>query len=53
MTLFFTTFEVAVLTLSVILVTVMSQDGESNWLEGAQFLAVYVIVALGFFYVML
>lgn len=50
MTLFFTPFEVAALTLSVILATVIAQDGESNWLEGAQLLAVYLICALGFFY---
>lgn len=50
MTLFFTMFEVAVLAVSVMLATIISHDGESNWLEGAQLLAVYVIVALGFFY---
>jgi len=27
----------------------VSQDGESNWLEGAELLAVYVILALAFF----
>jgi Ca2+:H+ antiporter len=29
----------------------LSVDGESNWLEGAQLLAVYVITAMGFFYI--
>lgn len=49
-TLFFSLFEVAMLTLSVMLATIISVDGESNWLEGAQLLAVYVIIALGFFF---
>ncbi|MEI8308912.1 MAG: calcium/proton exchanger [Chloroflexales bacterium] len=50
MTLFFSILEVAALTLSVLIATIISSDGESNWLEGAQLLAVYVIVALGFFF---
>jgi Ca2+:H+ antiporter len=50
MTLFFSIMEVAALTLSVLLATIISVDGESNWLEGTQLLAVYVIIALGFFY---
>ena len=52
MTLFFSLFEVAALTLSVLLATLVAIDGRSNWLEGAQLLAVYVIIALGFFYIM-
>ncbi|MEI7770369.1 MAG: calcium/proton exchanger [Chloroflexales bacterium] len=50
MTLFFSILEVAALTLAVLIATIISSDGESNWLEGAQLLAVYVIVALGFFF---
>ncbi|NTW01555.1 MAG: calcium/proton exchanger [Oscillochloris sp.] len=50
MTLFFSIMEVAALTLSVLIATLISVDGESNWLEGAQLLAVYVIVAMGFFF---
>ncbi len=50
MTLFFSLFEVAVLGVSVLLASLISIDGESNWLEGAQLLAVYLIVALGFFF---
>ncbi|MFV9506562.1 MAG: hypothetical protein AB4911_18585 [Oscillochloridaceae bacterium umkhey_bin13] len=30
----------------------VSVDGESNWLEGAQLLAVYIITGLGFFYLL-
>jgi Ca2+:H+ antiporter len=35
----------------VLLATIISVDGESNWLEGAQLLAVYVIIALGFLFI--
>ena len=51
LTLFFSLFEVMVLGLSVLIAAVISLDGESNWLEGAMLLAVYVIVAIGFFFV--
>ena len=50
MTLFFSLFEVMVLGLSVLIAASISVDGESNWLEGAMLLAVYLIAALGFFY---
>lgn len=50
LTLFFSLFEVITLGLSVIIAAFISLDGESNWLEGAMLLAVYVIAALGFFY---
>lgn len=50
MTLFFSLFEVAALFLAVLSASMVSVDGESNWIEGAQLLAVYVIIALGFFY---
>jgi len=32
-----------------VMVAVVSADGESNWLEGAALLAVYLILAVGFF----
>lgn len=51
LTLFFSLFEVMVLTLSVLIAALISVDGESNWLEGAMLLAVYVIAGIGFFYV--
>ncbi|MFO7166393.1 MAG: calcium/proton exchanger [Chloroflexota bacterium] len=50
LTLFFSLLEIAALGLAVLIATLISVDGESNWLEGAQLLAVYVIVALGFYY---
>lgn len=50
MTLFFSIFEVAALFVSILLAALISVDGESNWLEGAQLLAVYLIIALGFLF---
>jgi Ca2+:H+ antiporter len=50
LTLFFSLFEVITLTLAVFCATLVSVDGESNWLEGAQLLAVYLVVALGFYF---
>jgi len=51
LTLFFSLFEVIVLGLSVLIASFISLDGESNWLEGAMLLAVYVIAGVGFFYI--
>jgi len=50
MTLIFNPFELAALAASAAIAALISLDGESNWLEGAQLLAVYVIVALAFFF---
>ena len=47
----FNTFEIAAVGLSAVLVSLISQDGESNWLEGAQLLGAYVIMAISFFFV--
>lgn len=48
LTLFFNPFEVAVLGVSVLIAGQIAADGESNWLEGAQLLVVYAIVAMAF-----
>jgi len=50
MNLYFNTFEVAALAVSVLIAALISLDGESHWLEGAQLLAVYAILAVAFFY---
>jgi len=50
LTLFFNEFELIALVAASLLATMAALDGESNWLEGAQLLAVYVIVALAFFF---
>ena len=36
--------------LSVFIIGFISQDGESNWMEGVQLLAVYAILGLAFFF---
>jgi Ca2+:H+ antiporter len=43
--------EVAAVGLATLIVTVISLDGRSNWLEGLQLVGVYVILAVSFFYV--
>jgi Ca2+:H+ antiporter len=47
----FSTFEVAAVASSALLMTLISLDGESNWLEGAQLVGAYVIMAISFFFV--
>ena len=44
-------FEIAAIVLSVLIVEMISSDGETNWFEGAQLLAVYAIVAVAFYFV--
>src|SRR5579864_2716816 len=51
MTLVFNGFEIAAIILSVVIVERISTDGETNWFEGAQLLAVYAIVAVAFYFV--
>jgi Ca2+:H+ antiporter len=51
MTLVFNGFEIAAIVLSVLIVEMISSDGETNWFEGAQLLAVYAIVAVAFYFV--
>ena len=34
-----------------IIAVLISVDGQSNWLEGAELLALYAIIALAFYYV--
>jgi Ca2+:H+ antiporter len=47
--LLFDTFEVAGVAIAVALVNLLINDGESNWLEGAQLLAIYAILGAAFF----
>ncbi len=51
MSLVFNGFEIAAIVLSVLIVEMISSDGETNWFEGAQLLAVYAIVAVAFYFV--
>ncbi len=50
MNLVFNPYELVGLGAAAAIATLVSIDGESNWLEGAQLIAVYMIVALGFFF---
>lgn len=50
MDLVFTQLEIATVALSVLLVALVALDGESNWFEGTQLLAVYLIIAMAFFF---
>ncbi len=50
MDLLFTNLEVIAIALSVGIMSVVAQDGESNWMEGVQLLAVYIILGIAFFY---
>ncbi len=49
LTLIFNQFELVALAAGVIIAAMVSSDGESNWLEGAELLAVYIILGLAFF----
>ena len=50
MDLLFTTFELVAIGLSVLSIAFIAHDGETNWMEGVQLLAVYIILSLGFFF---
>jgi Ca2+:H+ antiporter len=50
MTLIFNEFELITLGAAVAITALISLDGRSHWLEGAQLLAVYAIIALAFFF---
>jgi len=47
--LIFNEFELLALVIGVVVTSTVAQDGESNWLEGAELLAVYLILSLSFF----
>ena len=50
LTLEFNNFELVAMMAASIIAAFISLDGESNWLEGAMLLVVYVILALAFFF---
>lgn len=50
MNLVFNTFELVSIIFSVFIVNAIIEDGESNWFEGAQLLAVYIIIAIAFYF---
>ncbi len=50
LTLVFNQFELIALAAASLITALVALDGESNWMEGAQLLVVYVILALAFFF---
>ena len=50
MALVFNGYELGALVLAVIIANFLTQDGESNWFEGLQLLALYAVFGLVFFY---
>jgi Ca2+:H+ antiporter len=50
MNLLFSLMEVVAVVLTVTIISFIAQDGESNWMEGVQLLAVYVILAIAFYH---
>jgi Ca2+:H+ antiporter len=50
LTLIFNQFELVSLIGAVLIAALIALDGESNWLEGAQLLVVYIIIAMAFFF---
>ncbi|HEY7289918.1 MAG TPA: calcium/proton exchanger [Vicinamibacterales bacterium] len=51
MTLLFNPLEISAIALSVLATAMVVADGESNWVEGLQLMAVYLILALAFYFV--
>ena len=49
-TLVFPPLEIAVLIAAALLATVVAVNGNANWLEGAELLAIYVMAAIAFWY---
>lgn len=46
----FTVFEVVAVGIAMFVLNLVAQDGESNWLEGALLIAVYLVLGLAFFF---
>ena len=49
MPLVFNGFELGAVLIAILIANYVTQDGESNWFEGVQLLAVYAILAIAFF----
>jgi len=50
MDLLFTVFELVAIAISVLSIAFIAHDGETHWMEGVQLLAIYLILALGFYF---
>lgn len=51
LTLVFNQFELVALVVAVLITAMVASDGETNWLEGAQLVAVYLILGVVFFFI--
>jgi Ca2+:H+ antiporter len=50
MPLVFNGFELGAILLAILIAQYVTHDGETNWFEGVQLLAVYAILGLTFYY---
>ena len=50
-TLVFTIFELVSILLAAIILNLIAHDGKSNWFEGLMLTTVYVIIAIGFYFI--
>jgi Ca2+:H+ antiporter len=51
MTLVFNSFELTALVAAAVIAVLISVDGESNWLEGAELIALYLVLGIAFYFV--
>jgi Ca2+:H+ antiporter len=51
MSLIFTPLEITGIALSVLILDMIASDGETTWFEGAELIAVYLILAIAFYFV--
>ena len=47
----FSLFEIVAVILTVMIINHLAADGRCNWLEGAQLLSVYLIIAIAFYFI--
>jgi len=47
----FTIYELAVVFLAALILNFIAHDGKSNWFEGIMLTAVYIMIAVGFFFI--
>ncbi len=50
-TLEFTLYELVTVFMAAIILNLIIHDGKSNWFEGVMLTAVYIIIALGFYFI--
>ena len=50
-TVLFNTFELVAISAAAVIAVLISMDGKSHWLEGAQLLATYIIVGMAFYFI--